>query len=488
MHGEFSEMADLCLIHAKEDVILASELVKLLRMHWDIWWDEDIAHGDWENQIYTAIGNSKGVVALLTKTAAQKSIFKDEARYAHEQNIPIFPFAIESEKMPLGLRSLNRTDAFGWRGEAAHPGFQSLIKKIRKEMGGLAMKRKDTLTINGKVLKLPSFVCSLSSYETQISPIDGLQLFMVLKQPQAALVSAYDAWTHREDRKFLSMAKRLGSSPCVCFMDSGNYEADRKRDRKRGGKKNPNPDGWERKKYIEMARLLSPDIAFAYDNTDPKGNVDEIAERIVADARSDQKSISPLTFPICPIVHVPKDKAKQSDSKLAPELVMKVAKALDPVMIAIPERELGDGIFERAKAVRDIRKSLNTIGKYYQLHLLGTGNPLSIVALAAAGADSFDGLEWCRTAGDWETGAMYHFQHFDFFLELYKGRIADSSVRSLLESKDTPYALKVACLNIEIFNDLAAELQSMIHSGQVDLMMKRILPHAGKRLHEELKK
>ncbi|MDZ4383621.1 MAG: hypothetical protein U0937_03165, partial [Thermodesulfovibrionia bacterium] len=137
-------------------------------------------HGDWDNQVRTAIGNSKGVVALLTKTAAQKPIFKDEARYAHAQNIPIFPFAIELVEMPLGLRSLNRTNAFGWRGEFTHPGFQSLIKKIRKEMGGLAMTRRDTLTINGKVLKLPSFVCSLSSVEFQLYSPPQFQFYSPL--------------------------------------------------------------------------------------------------------------------------------------------------------------------------------------------------------------------------------------------------------------------------------------------------------------------
>jgi len=32
-----------------------------------------------------------------------------------------------------------------------------------------------------------------------------------------------------------------------------------------------------------------------------------------------------------------------------------------------------------------------------------------------AGADSFDGLEWCQTVVDHETGKLFHFQQWDLF-------------------------------------------------------------------------
>lgn len=43
-------------------------------------------------------------------------------------------------------------------------------------------------------------------------------------------------------------------------------------------------------------------------------------------------------------------------------------------MIAVPERELGDGIVARARAVHEIRRSLDSLGFYQPLHLLGCGN------------------------------------------------------------------------------------------------------------------
>jgi queuine/archaeosine tRNA-ribosyltransferase len=49
------------------------------------------------------------------------------------------------------------------------------------------------------------------------------------------------------------------------------------------------------------------------------------------------------------------------------------------------------------------------------LHLLGTGNPTSIALYSWAGADSFDGLEWCQTAVDHDTGQLFHLSQSDFF-------------------------------------------------------------------------
>jgi hypothetical protein len=47
--------------------------------------------------------------------------------------------------------------------------------------------------------------------------------------------------------------------------------------------------------------------------------------------------------------------------------------------------------------------------------LLGTGNPISIALYSEAGADSFDGLEWCQTVVDHETGLLFHLSQSDFF-------------------------------------------------------------------------
>jgi hypothetical protein len=476
-------MADLCLIHASEDKETASVLVALLRTHWDVWWDGDIPQGEWDDRVLAAIEQSKGVVALITKASEQKPILKDELRYAYKKKIPIFPFVIEQAEMPLGLGALDRTDAFNWKAEENHDGFKELVQKIGKQLDDVALKRKKSLIINGKDIRLPVFMYSLSSFETQISPKDGLQLFSVLKQPRAILISAYDAWNHQKDKKFLSMIKTVSRSGCAVFLDSGNYESDRKNDRKT---KN-NPDGWDPSKFIEIAKKISPDAAFGFDNPRPKEDKDKTVNRIVKETLRDQKELGQVNFPIFPIVHVPKNRMGVNQAGFAPELVCKIVEELDPVMIAIPERELGDGITERIKTVRNIRLSLNKLGKYYPLHLLGAGNILSVIALAVAGADSFDGLEWCRTAGEWDSATLHHFHQFDFFAADYVGRIVDPSIRHLVENPSTAFPARVACMNIEIYNYWITLLQDIIFSGQVEPWIQSVLPRKGRHICEALK-
>jgi len=472
---------EIVIIYASEDLKLVECLAALLKKHWESIWfaEEEISSGEWDKQVQQAIANTHVVVALTSKVAVNKPIFKDEMNYAISKNKPLLPFAIEEIEMPLGLGNHSRTNAYGWTGEEEHLQFQKLLKKISKEMKGQSLVRKRTLLINGKEFALPGFVFSLSSHETQIIPKEGLELFSRLKQPAAVLVSAYDAWFSQKDKVFNKWVRELKNSECFFCMDSGNYESHRKNDIKNKA----NPDGWCNKKFIAMVIMHSPDIAFSFDSISPKGDFKQVLSRVVRNTRSDQKKIGHLPTEICPIVHIP-DKIIEGISieKFAARLVTEVATNLDPSIIAIPERELGHGIVQRIKAVKSIRASLNELGKYYPLHLLGTGNPMSLIPFAEAGADSFDGLEWCRTVSDWETLALYHFQHLDFFLEHYISQIPPGDVRDLLGSDVIPYAMKVACFNMEVMNDYIGELQAMARDDKIQYMRKRVLPHEGKRI------
>ena len=139
--------------------------------------------------------------------------------------------------------------------------------------------------------------------------------------------------------------------------------------------------------------------------------------------------------------------------ELLPKATQLVAEQLFPVMLAVPECALGEGIFERARTVRKIRNSLDSIGMFVPLHLLGTGNPLSIIYYAIAGADSFDGLEWCQTVVDHDTGRLSHFQHWDLFRHQTDwGR--DSPV---------PYIQSVLMHNLEFYKLFMARLRNAIH-------------------------
>lgn len=479
-------MADICVIYGSEDEEIVSRLVVLLRQQWDVWWGEEIPHGDWEDAARNEIAAAKVVLAVLSQHINGKRNFRGELEYACELDKPIFPFQIGAVEIPLTIKHLSRTDATGWSGAAEHKGFQRLRTKLAKVLGSArpvetSAARPREMTVRGKTLSLPAFVFSLSSHETQVSPDEGATLLRLL-EPAAALVSAYDAWKYYPcNRKFQTSIKAMCQSDAVLFLDSGNYEAYRKSDHYRSKK---NPDGWHVTDFRETAARLSPDIAFSFDSIDPKGEPDRVVSRIVKSFRNDDLALAQRDFVLCPIIHLPREFIG-SLADCAAGIMSGVATELDPAMLAIPERELGDGLRERAKTVRDIRKALNALGKYYPLHLLGTGNPLSMIALAAAGADSFDGLEWCRTVADYRSGCLFHFQQFDCFEQTCLHRVQNQGIRRLIENPKTPYTMKTLAYNVDFFTDWTRTMRDMIHSRQIESLLKNI-PDIGVAIFKDI--
>lgn len=483
-------MAEICVVYLSEDEPIVEQLVTLLRRHWDVWWARDIAHGDWEEVVRKEIPKSIALVPVLSvhTRGERKNILKDEMQLAKSHNKPILPFVIGPGEMPLGFGGLHYTKAHDWNGKETHQGYQQLKAKITQTIENgrntpRGTERAKQLVVRGKILQLPTFVFSLSSHETQVTPKEGAPLLHFL-EPGAALVSAYDAWKYySRDRAFNSSMNQICQSKDVLFLDSGNYEAYRKNDRHSPQK---NPTGWHKDHFRETALRLSPDLAFSFDAINPKGKLSQIVSRVVTNFSSDDRALGERDFPLCPIIHLPKE-FEGTRAHCAASIVSGVARALDPLLLAIPERELGDGLLERTRTVNDIRKALDGLGKYYPLHLLGTGNPLSVYALAAAGADSFDGLEWCRTVADSETGFLFHFQQFDCFSQMRLYQIQDPRIRSLIENPMTPYSARVLSSNIDFFKEWTRTMQRMIHSGHAEILLKMV-PKIGSQIFKELSK
>lgn len=496
-------MAEICVLYTKSDAAVTKELVALLRKYWTVWWAEDIHQGNWEKRVRAEIHSSRAVVPVLSKHTIDRDILTDEMNYAKREERPIFPFILDqAAELPLGFGRLNYTESFQWAGSEEDPGFQELLEKLRSELRGgnrTIDARVSELTVHGKTLQLPCFVFSLSSHETQITPAGGLELFQLLK-PSSCLVSAYDIWkitVQKEGRKrevnrhdngmpkkkrdtpVLNHIDQLCSSTTVIFLDSGNYEAYRKNDYY----SKSNPNGWRDKYFRTIATTLSPDVVFSFDRPNPKGRRDDIARRIISDFDADKAALASKDYTLCPIIHVP-EKGNNESAEEASTIACAVASELQPSLIAIPERELGDGLIKRVKTVRAIRKALNKLGRYYPLHILGTGNPITMIALAAAGADLFDGLEWCRTVVDYDKGTLFHFQHFDCFRDIYYSRLQNTT-RAIIDDPDAPYNAQVACYNFDYFTDCTRTMQRMIRAGLIEDLL-RTIPNVGTKLYEEV--
>ena len=260
----------------------------------------------------------------------------------------------------------------------------------------MTVRRPPALNINGKALPLPVYFPSISSVKTALQPQDYLQVLASLVSINGQfLVSAFDlaALAQPEDATKLLQASR--DAGAVTLMDSGNYESFWK-----------NAQGqWTQASFHQMLASFPCDIAFGFDEQQPPADANQHVALVVDRWRDDQAAAG--SSQIVPIIH--------GNAQDLPDLCHAVAAQTGVAMVAVAERRLGDGVIDRAHNVLAIRNALNQLDHYVAVHLLGTGNPLSIALYSAMGADSFDGLEWCQTVVDHNTGLLYHLSQSDFF-------------------------------------------------------------------------
>ena len=301
--------------------------------------------------------------------------------------------------------------------------------------------RDMSLHVAGTVLQLPRFFPSVSSVRTNLKPVDYIELLSLSRFP-LFLISAYDLvhCTKNQRQRINKVLKQSKEHGTVILMDSGNYESFWKGDKR-----------WQPKNFHTVAETEGYHICFCYDNQNPSSNTKLIAKDVVDSVLRDQEH---ALGTVIPIIH--------GSATTLPDAVRIVAEQLHPIFLAVPERELGDGIVERTQTVRRIRESLNSLQKYYPLHLLGTGNPLSIISYAFAGADSFDGLEWCQTTVDHETAKLLHFQQWD--LIRYQTKWSEPSPLSYIQS--------VLMHNLDFYQTFMMTLRAAICSGDEESFLQ----------------
>lgn len=259
-----------------------------------------------------------------------------------------------------------------------------------------AVSRPAELQIGEKALPLPVYFPSISSVKTPLRPHDYLQVLSSLVGLNGQyLVSAFDLAVIESPENAVRLLQASRDAGVVTLMDSGNYESFWK----------DAQGSWAQTTFHRMLEVFPCDLAFGFDEQQPPDDANEHIALVVAHWRSDQAAAGDCR--VVPIIH--------ATAEALPALCAAVASETGVPMLAVPERRLGDGIIERARAVRAIRSELNKQGRYVALHLLGTGNPISIALYAAMGADSFDGLEWCQTVVDHDTALLYHLSQADFF-------------------------------------------------------------------------
>lgn len=316
----------------------------------------------------------------------------------------------------------------------------------------MTVVRPAELTIGTRSLPLPVYFPSISSVKTALRPQEYLQLLSSLGGlNDQFLVSAFDLAgidQPKPTKEALAAARQAG---IVTLMDSGNYESFWKNAQ----------TNWKQADFHKMLADFPCDLAFCFDEQQPPANADDHVALLAERWKADQASAG--SCHIIPIIHAP-------TSEL-PALCAALATKTGVTILAVPERRLGDGVLERARAVRTIRAALNELGRYVFLHLLGTGNPISIALYSAMGADSFDGLEWCQTVVDHETGLLHHLSQADFFA----GQTAWGDDDKL------SFQARTLAHNLEFFSDWMRRLRDAVNQDLLPEFCRSNLPPRASR-------
>lgn len=318
----------------------------------------------------------------------------------------------------------------------------------------MTVARPAEMTVGTRSLPLPVYFPSISSVKTALRPHDYVQLLSSLGGLNGQfLVSAFDLADIDQPQPTQAALTSARQAGIVTLMDSGNYES---------FWKNAQAD-WKQTDFHKMLAAFPCDLAFGFDEQQPPSNADDHVALVSERWRADQAAAG--SCQIIPIIH-------GSASEL-PALCAAVAAKTGVTMLAVPERRLGDGVLERARAVQAIRAALNGLGRYVILHLLGTGNPISITLYSAVGADSFDGLEWCQTVVDHETGLLYHLSQADFFA----GQTAWGDDDKL------SFQVRTLAHNLEFFADWMRRLRDAVNQNRLaDFCRSNLPPRASRKV------
>lgn len=468
-------MPDICVFYAREDKKRIEVLVRALtEKGWNVWWDKEIYHGKWPSHIEKAVSAARCVIPIWSRYSINPdNLVINETKLAQELGKDILPLRINKVKLPLLFNTLHTVDLMDVNKENVNDNFQPLIISIEKIIGPppniWSGERLSTISVDGLSISLPCFIRSVSSFETQLPPVAALTALSLVPSTDPVLVSAYDVYLSPKadndeidnHKKIVNLINGLKKRNCLTLMDSGKYEAARKNKLK----------WWTYRKYLTATKQIQANVTFSFDNLEPSKNIKMLVADVVKRSRSGKNNR-------LPIVHAPVNKLGQRQYNKLPIIYHSVDRELHPPFIAVPERELGAGIWERAATIRNIRKELENAGRYIPIHLLGTGNPISILIYAIAGADLFDGLEWCRTTVDRGTGLLYHHQQYPFFIEQTITMANFKVVQEAAAKKDINPLLKMALHNLDFFHKWMDDLRFYISNGQVmKLLEARLSTH-----------
>ena len=334
-----------------------------------------------------------------------------------------------------------------------------------------------SVSAENKSFNTPLLVPSISSFETQLNPIAALQLQYLLREP-VSLVSAYDI--KRQGKSYEELCHQFRKSG-ILLLDSGGYEHSHVL------RYSPNAaPTWTFDDFKAVCGLALYDYVFSFDyfwcDISENESVADFEARLLGEMFSSHDFAPP--HKLIPVLHLHarNDETKKLSEAEIISLVTRIASECQSPFVAIPERELGDGLLARYRLAKAICDALARQGNEVGLHVLGCGNLLSFAYFAVAGVWMADGLEWYRTfvADDFH---LHHFQQEPVFGSAC-GRTYNPAA-DLILAQELPYRVKVATINLMSLQTFSSELVARLQTQTVhELVMEMFGKKAGAELQE----
>lgn len=145
---------------------------------------------------------------------------------------------------------------------------------------------------------------------------------------------------------------------------------------------------------------------------------------------------------------------------------------------AVAERDCGRSILERAETILQIRRIMNRSDPQSFLHILGCGNPKSMLLLTYCGADSFDSLDWLKHVINPADHSVHDFSH----LELFNCRCHVCTSSTYM---DADYLEKALLHNLLYYRVFVDNLQSLIRNA---LLRPYLEKHIGNKIMKQIDK
>lgn len=305
---------------------------------------------------------------------------------------------------------------------------------------------------NKREFTTPTYFPSISSYGVKFSMRDSLYLLNFHKYPRL-LLSAYDLYNSEPiEKKSLMRIIKEYQGRGFLFVDSGIYESFWKKDSR-----------WDINCYKNLMEQIRPDIYTSLDVLPgaKKGETEEdFRDATFKNALESSVFQNDNLFIV--ILHGSSPEALTS---IVREFVTKHSNLCSA--IAIAERDCGHSILERISTISEIRRTLNEKNRESILHILGCGNPLSMLLFSYCGADSFDSLDWLKSVvnPDPKSLLMHDFSHLK--LLGCKCRICNGP-----EHKDAAYLEKVLLHNLLFYQNFVVQIQSLIRHDNIETYLR----------------